>query len=255
MKLSLWRTGPALLLVAVVAGLAIGGGAADESGIAVVELYTSEGCSSCPPADKVMTDLAKQYAESGQQVIWLGLHVDYWNKLGWTDPFSSRDYTQRQYRYAQVMRKQRVYTPQMIVDGRTEFVGSRKADAARAIDAALKNRRGQRLTISHLALQDRQVTGQLRLQPGGEQDVLVAVTENGLVSKVEAGENEGRTLHHDHVVRQLAVGRTDANGDGHFRLNLPESARPERCELAAVAQDQRTMRVTAAAVTALADVN
>lgn len=253
MTRTLWRTGPALLGLVAVVGCGLRGHAAEGDSFALVELYTSEGCSSCPPADQVMSELAAKYAEDGQQVVWLGFHVDYWNKLGWRDRFSSRDSTQRQYHYAQVMHRQRVYTPQMVVDGRTEFVGSRRADATRAIDAALKLQRDQRLTISSLGLDGRTLTGQLQLTPGGDAEILVAVTENGLVSQVESGENEGRTLHHDHVVRRFATGHTDGNGRGHFRLELPDDAVLDECQLVVVAQSQRSMRVGAAAAASLAD--
>ncbi len=255
MKLSIDRTYPALLLVAVVVGACLRSQAAADDGLAVVELFTSEGCSSCPPADQVMSDLAARYADDGRDVFWLGLHVDYWNKLGWTDRFSTAAYTQRQYEYARVMRKSRVYTPQMIVDGQTEFVGSRRAEATRAIDAALDRRRDRRLTLSHLRLGDRKLSGQVQLQPGAAADIVVALTESGLVSQVESGENEGRTLHHDHVVRVLLTGQTDSDGRGHFRLNLPDDAEVEQCRVVVVAQSQRTMRVAAAASAALAELD
>ena len=244
-------SGTLLALAAIVMTVTVRGQAADEHGVAVVELFTSEGCSSCPPADRVMSELADKYAEQGRTVVWLGLHVDYWNKIGWTDPYSAKAFTQRQYHYAQAMHKQRVYTPQMIVDGRTEFVGSRRADAERAIDAALLTQRDVRLTVSNLKLTDGTLSGEFRLAPGAQSDILVALTENGLASEVTAGENEGKTLHHDHVTRILLTGTTDAQGRGHFKLNVPDDADLANCQLLVVAQSQQTMRVAAATSTPL----
>src|SRR5215471_1797760 len=102
-----------------------------ESGFAVVELFTSEGCSSCPPADAVLRDL------SGADLYPLSFHVDYWNELGWVDPFSAVWATERQRTYARALGERGVYTPEMIVNGRDAFVGSDRAHAARSIDKAL----------------------------------------------------------------------------------------------------------------------
>src|SRR6195256_1535788 len=102
----------------------------------VVELFTSEGCSSCPPADALLARLAEEPLDGNVQLIALEEHVDYWNDLGWADPFSSRDWTSRQYVYAGVLRNGNPYTPQMVVDGAAEFVGSRREQARQAIDEA-----------------------------------------------------------------------------------------------------------------------
>src|SRR3977135_1518970 len=102
----------------------------------VVELFTSEGCSSCPPADALLARLSEAPLAGNGQLIALEEHVDYWNDLGWMDPFSSRDWTSRQYVYSGVLRNGNPYTPQMVVDGTTEFVGSRTQQARQAIREA-----------------------------------------------------------------------------------------------------------------------
>ena len=99
----------------------------------IVELFTSEGCSSCPPADALLKKLSEQQPLQGIQIVALEEHVDYWNHLGWADPFSSDDFSQRQNAYAQIFGRDGVYTPQMVVDGQTEFVGSHSAAARDAI--------------------------------------------------------------------------------------------------------------------------
>src|SRR5438105_3206681 len=99
----------------------------------VVELFTSEGCSSCPPADALLARLAEEPLAGNVQLIALEEHVDYWNDLGWADPFSSRDWTSRQYVYSEALGNGNPYTPQMVVDGAVEFVGSQKQKARQAI--------------------------------------------------------------------------------------------------------------------------
>jgi hypothetical protein len=129
-----WETRPA----------AAENGAARGRQAVLVELFTSEGCSSCPPADTALLTLASEQPVPGAEVIALEEHVDYWNRLGWTDPFSSRALSLRQDEYGDAFGAGRVYTPQMIVDGRTEFVGS---DLARAREAVAQGTRGPKVRV------------------------------------------------------------------------------------------------------------
>ena len=172
----------------------------------VVELFTSEGCSSCPPADQFLTELAAQGALAGVNVIALSEHVDYWNRQGWVDPFSSVSFTERQQRYSTALASD-VFTPQMVVDGTSQFVGSdrqaalaaiREAASAPKVQVTLRaTNEGGRAQV-HAELAADAAAGGL---PDG--DVLLAITEDGLVSNVGAGENKGRQLAHAAVTRSL----------------------------------------------------
>jgi hypothetical protein len=174
----------------------------------LVELFSSEGCSSCPPADTLLRTLDAEQNVAGAHVIGLEFHVDYWNRLGWTDPFSSADYTQRQYDYNKSFGKRGVYTPQMIVDGQVEFVGSSSRDASKAITAAATT---QHLVIA-LSRNGAGVTIAIAPQEtASPSEIWAAVVERELSTAVPRGENAGKVLMHGPVVRSLAkVGNTTA---------------------------------------------
>jgi hypothetical protein len=180
----------------------------------VVELFTSEGCESCPPADVLLQQLASTQPVSGAQIIPLSLHVDYWDQLGWKDRFSSAALTRRQRAYGTRFNLADVYTPQMVVDGRSEFVGSDAAAARKAVAKAASVRHGSVvLELSNADPPDGRRTGARSLRvtasiadlPPRTQraDIMLAVTEDRLESKVTAGENHGRTLTHTAVVHRL----------------------------------------------------
>jgi hypothetical protein len=170
---------------------------AGEAGPVIVELFTSQGCSSCPPADAVLAKLAAAGSVDGRRVVPLAFHVDYWNDLGWADPFSRPAWTQRQYAYAQALGAARVYTPQAIVGGTHDVLGSNAIGIATAITdgaapaklAATATWSADRLDVSATAPADA--------------DVFVAVFEDGLHTKVTRGENSGEDLGGEHVVRRF----------------------------------------------------
>lgn len=167
----------------------------------VVELFTSEGCSSCPPADALLLDLSRKTAPNGVDLILLGEHVDYWNYIGWTDRFSSAQFSQRQGDYAKAFHLASVYTPQMVIDGHLQLSGGDAAEVNRNIDAAAKEPKPAQVTLQWVGNNRLQVTVQSANPTRAK--VLLAVTEDGLSTQVGKGENGGRTLHHAAVAREL----------------------------------------------------
>ena len=224
--------------------------AAPNSTPVLVELFTSEGCSSCPPADALLRRLGRTQPVRNANVIVLEEHVDYWDRLGWKDPFSSEAATSRQGDYADAFGGSQVYTPQMVVDGHAEFVGSSEGEALRAIGSAsqtpkpavhLKWADGGMLAIAV----DPLTTG----KPGEVSQVYLAVTENMLRSDVKQGENAGRELDHDGVVRNLtAVGKASPGSAGFSStVAVPPAHNWNRSNLRAVVfvQEQHSRRVIA----------
>ena len=162
----------------------------------VVELFSSEGCSSCPPADVLLARLDRDQPVAGAEVIALELHVDYWNRLGWTDPFSQAAFSARQRMHAYSIQSN-VYTPQMVVDGREELIGSSALGAAHAIERAART--------PHVPVKLAREGDTVVIDIGGAPNshAMIATTERGLSTRVTAGENAGETLVHGPIVRTL----------------------------------------------------
>src|ERR1700680_407434 len=177
----------------------------------LVELFTSEGCSSCPPADSLLQKLDEQPI-AGEEMIVLSEHVDYWNHIGWKDPYSARFYSDRQGAYARRLGLNDVYTPQMIVDGSSQFVGSDTALAQKALAKALTDTKvAVRLSSVSLGspnvLQAHLETDALPPSFGmREADIYVVVALNRAESQVARGENAGRKLAHTAVVKSIVKG-------------------------------------------------
>jgi hypothetical protein len=175
----------------------------------VVELFTSEGCSSCPPADALLAQLALQQPIENAEVIALEEHVDYWNELGWVDPFSSRGWTDRQNDYSEVLGNGNPYTPQMVVDGRAEFIGSHSAKARQAISESARAEKTQVVLLPENAGKPgaNSLSVKIGKLPEVKQhdtaEVWLAITETGLHSAVKRGENAGEDLHHAAIVRNI----------------------------------------------------
>ena len=222
-------------------------------GIAVVELFTSEGCSSCPPADEVFADLARRSA-AGEPIYCIGFHVDYWDKHGWKDEFSDNAYTQRQLGYMHKLKVDDVYTPQTIINGTRQFVGSRKKEVNAAVEAALQTPAPNRLSLTH-ELDPKTRTLKLKYAATADTRSLflnLAVTQKQDENAVTEGENKDRTLRHAAIVRCFqVVSETDEVSGGTWEVTLPEDLPASDATAIAYLQHRTTFRIIAAAAVPL----
>jgi hypothetical protein len=228
----------------------------------IVELFTSEGCSDCPPADQLLYRLAQTQPVPGAQIIALEQHVDYWDYEGWRDPFSSSQFTRRQKDYVHAFNLPSAYTPEMVVDGTTEFVGSDSHRALGAIERAARTPKANlqiarrqdaasSLQTAHLHVSFPALSG---WNPKHGADVLIAITEDDLASNVTRGENAGSRLNHRAVVRELRLlGRVNSSMtfSADPDLNLDQNWKPEDLHVVVFAQDRSTRQVLGASMISL----
>jgi hypothetical protein len=230
----------------------------------IIELFTSEGCSDCPPADALLEKMIATQPAAGAEIIGLGQHVDYWDRLGWKDRFSSAAFTGRQQAYQRRFATESIYTPQMVVDGRAEFVGSDANAARKAIERTLTAAHGvMRIDVGaelappakaeqarplHVAISVSDLPHAAR---GDRADIILVVTESGLTTDVKRGENHGKVLKHAPVVRYLAtIGQVAVDGAiAAAAADIPLAADWQRDRLAVVAfvQEQRGRTILASA--------
>lgn len=226
----------------------------------LVELFTSQGCSSCPPADAVLRSLERNQPVDGVLIVPLSEHVDYWNRLGWRDPFSSPRFSDRQRAYAGVLDIPSIFTPMVVVDGRFVVVGSESGDVRRAIvEAAATPKLPLAVQVAgDAASRVVEVTATVGsaepLHGSNETGVWLAITETGVATDIMGGENLFRRLRHTGVVRhleRLGTRTIPPTGRAPWRLTGRLRIEPdwERSNLSAVVflQDTRTSAVLGAA--------
>lgn len=224
----------------------------------VVELFTSEGCSSCPPADAFLAKLGAIGRVGNAEVVALEEHVDYWDDQGWQDPFSSHDWTTRQVAYAEVLGNRNPYTPQMVVDGSEQFSGGRPQQALQSIATAAERAKVPvtlaKATENKPGKEDFSVeVGRLLPSPkGGTAEVWLAITETGLHSSVTRGENAGHELHHAAVVRSMRkIGEAKPDRDVSFSslatVPVRKEWRRENLKAVAFVQEKNSLRILGAA--------
>lgn len=218
--------------------------ATENKGFAVVELFTSEGCSSCPPAEELVARIQQQ---NNRQIYLLAFHVDYWDHQGWRDKFSSPLFSERQRQYADWLHLNTVYTPQIVVNGTTEQVGSNQGAVLGAISAGLAQAEGKPLVITGRIAQ-----GQVKVACEGGDDgkdavLVVALVQKSAQSSVRGGENSGRTLSHVQIVRQLRALPVTASRTKEIMMDLPGDFNGKDWELIGFVQHKTDGRITAAA--------
>jgi hypothetical protein len=218
----------------------------------LVELFTSEGCSSCPPADDLLARLLAAQPIEGARIVALGEHVDYWDQLGWKDRFSSAAFTNRQQAYESRLNTEGAYTPQLVIDGRAECVGSDATSARRAIVSAAAAPHGT-MTIAIADGRARVSATALPQKPTDRADIMLAITEDHLRTDVKRGENHGRTLSHVAVLRQLStIGEAiGASAIAERAIAVPPDWQRDHVNVVAFVQQRRSGAVLASAIVPL----
>jgi hypothetical protein len=189
--------------------------------VVLVELFTSEGCSSCPPADALLRKLDGSKTSDGTLMVALGEHVTYWNSFGWADRFSAETYTARQQSYGERFRLDSVYTPQIVVNGQAQVLGSDESAVRRAVAAQPTNTITLQLAQVVLAGDHLQVSYSLRGVLPDQSEVWAAVTDDRATTEVKSGENGGRRLEHAAVARSLVRLGPALTGDSSESIKIP----------------------------------
>jgi hypothetical protein len=249
-----------VLSAAGAGGQAVPPAAGAEGGTPVVlELFTSQGCSTCPPADHLLSELGHGVAAG--QVIPLAFHVDYWDRLGWTDPFDSSQWSQRQQRYAHALTGDRLATPQLVIDGHGACVGSKRDEVLSKVAEARTQPPAAAVDLTigdagrggaHPRLRVKVGVRMLQQTSSRDLDLWVALTQSGLVTQVKGGENATATLHDDFVVRRFEKAFTVRGRAGEQRtkeldLALDPSWPLGDLEVAAFVQDPSSLVIVGAA--------
>jgi hypothetical protein len=219
-------------------------------GFAVIELFTSEGCSSCPPADELVSRIQKESTD--QPIYILAYHVDYWNRLGWKDVFSNAEYSKRQRQYSEWLHSGSVYTPQIVVNGQKEFIGSEEGTLRNAIKSDLQQSATAALSLSNLKLTNNSIALQYHTESVSKNTSLVlALVEKTAQSKVKSGENSGRTLSHVQIVRELQNISLNGKGNGNSSITIPQALNAKDLELVGFIQNESNGEILCATRTEL----
>ena len=212
-------------------------------GFALLELFTSEGCSSCPAADDLLSKIQKE--STNKPVYVLAYHVDYWNRLGWKDVFSNAEFSKRQVAYGQWLNNPQIYTPQVVLNGKAEYVGSDEPALRDAISGALAGTASAGVLLQVQQDKDKlavnyQVTGN-----SATDKLLIALVQKSAISKVAAGENSGRTLAHAQIVRELqTVNLNQTKGTSYIKV--PKGYNAQNWEVVGFIQNNTTGEVLSA---------
>ena len=211
-------------------------------GFALLELFTSEGCSSCPPADEL---IAKVNAEGLNNLFILAYHVDYWNRLGWKDVFSKPEWSARQRDYASHLSTEGVYTPQLIVNGKDEFVGSNETKLRSVLEKKTANTAIE-LAIGAIKKTENVVQINFETQKNDNALLNIALVQQDAITQVKRGENAGHQLHHVNIVRDLKTIELN-NGNGSININIPNELVGTHFSVIGFVQQKKDFSIIAAA--------
>lgn len=219
---------------------------AQGKGFAVVELFTSEGCESCPAGDKNLSQLASEAKQDGKAVYCLEYHVDYWNKGGWKDPFSKNQFTFRQENYSRVLPGKEMYTPQLVINGQTELNANNLALARTAIDKAISQEAVLKVSMQvDSILRDTAFVSYTCSKQDKNYVFRIVLAENQLSSKVTGGRHAGKVLLHDAVVRIL-FSLSNPAAKGEVRIPLKGYHLNSNFSWTGFVQHKQTMRILGA---------
>jgi len=212
----------------------------DKQGFAVIELFTSEGCSSCPPAEETVAEIQNSYRV--KNVLVLSYHVDYWDNSGWKDPYSSADFTQRQQYYAGIFNLNSIYTPQAVVNGKKEFVGSERDKLISETDKALQETAEEtiQLNAKETSAGKIDITYSATRKLSADEQVLLLLIQKTASGKIKRGENEGKILQHINIVRDIIYSALPAKTNA---LLLPAGLKKEDFFSAALLQNKTSGKI------------
>jgi hypothetical protein len=215
----------------------------NDKGFAVVELFTSEGCSSCPPADEAIIKLAKEFPD---HVYFLGYHVDYWDYIGWKDEFDNAEYTKRQNKYAEVFKLNSIYTPQAIINGEKELVGSRENELRAVIQEKLKTGLSSTIELNVKMNDSNNITVSYKVANVGRAALNMALVQRMAATNVKRGENNGRKLNHINIVRNFQTISLNKKTDSKTEFKIPAGLASKDMKVIAFVQNENNMKIIGA---------
>ena len=213
----------------------------------VLELFTSQGCSSCPAADQQIRTIKKLASEKNLPIYTMSFHVDYWDHLGWKDCYSDQGFTARQYQYGRVFSKRNIYTPQMVVNGTVEFSGSDEAECEKSISNALQNEPVENIKFNgSYTFSNNKLAVSYDVEEGFNGYVNIALIQNEGEIKIKSGENNGRKITYTNIVRSFKQVDCRKTNEGHLQIEKPEDLSNDNLTVIIYLQNKIDMKILGA---------
>lgn len=222
--------------------------AVTDPGFAIVELFTSEGCSSCPSADEAIIKLAKEYHGN---VYILGFHVDYWNYIGWKDQYSNAGFTERQKQYADKFKLNSIYTPQVVINGKKEFVGSDRKLLWSAVKQELQGNKSASIELKAQQNNSDKINVTCKTEITDDAILTASLVQLRAATAVKKGENKGVLLHHINIVRDLKTISVEKKMESNFSLTIPKGLSAKELKVIAFLQNKKNWNITGATETGI----